>query len=304
MKNNDNKKISKGNVTGALSKVSNLAKKTAESMQKGVFALTDKTKESIQKHKIQKYRPLMPDEFKSERFNIPNIIVIVDDAVRRNITVCEGAMGWLEEHKGVEVLHLYDEFIAESGLTFIPFAQCDNVYCVDNFNRKQFVSTNYAFSKSNEEKLAELANIAHLLGAKTCSIEIVDEESQSSVSAFKANKKKGKSVSYDQMEKTSKFNKSTGKRVLNFNGNCTPVRPTLKWFSHDENVKGLIDMRCCCENNGIKSTVLELSGASASTRSKKTACAIDQILKVSGEASMESQVTKEHNCKLIVKIDF
>lgn len=97
--------------------------------------------------KIEKYNPLFPDEYHSENFKIPNVIAIVDDAVRRGIDVCEGAIGWRKTVNDVEILYLYDEWIEESNIQFIPVAKCDDVYCVDPFDRSKFIKSDYIFKK-------------------------------------------------------------------------------------------------------------------------------------------------------------
>ena len=99
----------------------------------------------------------------------------------------------------------------------------------------------------------------------------------------------------------SNSNKQSGKIISYFEGHDEPKAPSLKWFAHDDNIKGLIDMRF---NKAIKSTVLELKGASSATMSKKVACAIDNVMKISGKISMESNAVKEFSKILIYEIEF
>lgn len=79
---------------------------------------------------MKKYNPLFPEEYNSDDFHVPNIICIVDDAVRRDIDVCQGAIGWRENKKDTEVLFLYDEFVEKSGLKFVPAPVCDEIYYI------------------------------------------------------------------------------------------------------------------------------------------------------------------------------
>lgn len=302
MENKKTEKSAKMGLGGVLKKASDMAKKTAGGVQKGVSAIAAKTKQFYHDYQLEKYHPLTEDEFLSENFNLPNIIEVVDDAVRRGIAVCEGAIGWLEEHKGVEVLHLYDEYAKKCSLDFVPVLQCDNVYCVDNFDRTRFINTGCVFEKATEERMAELAHIAYALGAKKCGIEIMEEDSQSAHSEMHVSKS-SKTNSGEYQMSVSISNRMSGKRDLVFDGNNAPIEPTLKWFSHDDNIKGLIRMRCSGDN-AIKSTTVELCGASSATMSKKVACAVDQLLKISGKASMENRTMKEHRSKLVLKIEF
>ena len=96
-------------------------------------------------------------------------------------------------------------------------------------------------------------------------------------------------------------NKQSGKRVSYFEGHDDPKVPKLKWFAHDDNIKGLIEMRC---NKAIKSTVLELKGFSSATMSKTIACAIDNIMNIGGKMSMEKEAIKEYDKCLLFEIDF
>ena len=95
----------------------------------------------------------------------------------------------------------------------------------------------------------------------------------------------------------------SGKTTSYFAGTNAPQKPNLKWFAHDDNIKRLIEMRCS-DSNSIKSKVMELKGSSVATMSKKVACAIDSVMKVSGKISMEKKSVKEHNELLIYEVEF
>ena len=304
MKKDDQKKNPKEVFTNIWQKTSDISKKAADSVSKSAKDFAEYQKKKKEEDRIKKYNPLFPSDFKSEKFNLPNVIEIVDDAIRKNIDICEGAIGWTDKANEVEVFHLYDEWISESELQFVPVAKCDTVYCVDPFDRKKFIDANLIFSKSNEEKLAELENIAYLLGAKTCSIEIVEADSEIISKKATANLSiNGQKASASTSSSVGKSSQQSSKTISQFKGCNAPQRPTLKWFAYDENIKGLIEMRCS-DTNSIKSKSLELNGSYSATMSKKVACAIDKILKIKGSMSMEKQAVKEHSRKLIFEVDF
>ena len=94
----------------------------------------------------------------------------------------------------------------------------------------------------------------------------------------------------------------SGKVEIEFEGNVNCVEPELKWFSYDDNIKRLIEMRMS-NSNSIKSETLELSGASSATMSQKTAYAIDSAVG-GGGVSLSSQVEKENHSKFIYHIEF
>lgn len=301
MKKTDDTCEKRGLFSDVLKKTADMGKKAADGVQKGVKALSEQAQKNMMDQRMKKYNPLFPKEFKSKNFKLPNVIEIVDDAVRRDIDVCEGAIGWTDKIHDVEVLHLYDEWIEKSGIEFVPYAKCDEVYCVDSFDRKRFVNVNVAFSRTSEEKLAELVNIAYMLGAKSCSVEILEASTERSLSAIHANKKDTGNAHFEVGLKRE--TRQSGRSTTYFEGTQEPQRPALKWFSHDENILGLIEMRCS-GNNSVKSKILELNGVMSTTMSLKAACAIDAIKKLKGSMSMEKQAIKEHNSKLIFEIEF
>lgn len=284
-----------GTFSSVLKRVSDFGKKTAEETKK----IVDQTKENIHEQKAKKYLVVTDKDFKAKDFRIPSIIVIEEDGANREFVKEENAIGWIELHKEVSVLHLYTSFVKKSGITFIPTAQTTNVYCRDNFEYKKYINSSSVFGRATEEKLAELNDIAYCLGAKHCSIEMIEEDSASDTKSFTIALKGTKPGSMVEGSVSSK--KQSGKTVVDFEGHDDPQAPTLKWFMHDDNIKNLIKMRC---DKAIKSNVLELSGSASATMSKSLACAVDDVLKISGSLSMERQSVKEHNTKLIFEIEF
>ena len=167
--------------------------------------------------------------------------------------------------------------------------------------------TDFIFSKAHEEKIAELKHIAHCLGAKKCSIEI--NESRRGVSVQKRSASVGESVYGEDSQESTETNlrqsdsdSRNGKVEIEFEGNANCVEPELKWFSYDDNVKRLIEMRMS-KSNSIKSETLELSGASSATMSQKVAYAIDSVVG-GGGVSLSSEAERESQSKLIFHIEF
>ncbi|MDO5413965.1 MAG: hypothetical protein Q4F78_00745 [Bacillota bacterium] len=91
-------------VSGALNKATDIgksvaynaqsgAKELAENVQSTASDLAEKAKNDAYLRKLKKYNPLFPDKYNDASFDRPNLITIVDDAVRRDIDVCEGAIG-------------------------------------------------------------------------------------------------------------------------------------------------------------------------------------------------------------------
>lgn len=264
-----------------------------------------KNKEAL----IKKLNPLFPDDYRAVEFKLPNLIRIVDDAVRRGIDVCEGAIGWLTTEKGVEVLHLYDEAVEFSGLKFLPAATCDSIYYVDPHNRNHFISVDCYFSSMQESRLAELQHIAYSLGAKHYWVEMVEStyDKQNTFKSAIVNAKVA-NASGSEEQHTATTSKSMSVAEAVFSSGRKPVNPDLCWFSNDNNVLNLIKMRCSKNSqDDISTYTIELSSSNAATMSVSAAAKIDSALsslKVGANTSFSSNSEKEHNRKMYFKLEF
>lgn len=305
------KKKSQETVSNILQKTSDIGKKAVGVAQKSTRAISEKTQKESYLWRIKKYNPLFPEQYRSKDFHVPNIIMIVDDAVRRGIDVCEGSIGWIGKEKGVEVLYLYDEAIEVSGIKFIPAVTCDAIYYVDSFDRNRFIRIDCIFNKAHEERLAELKHIAYSLGAKSCSIQIIESKTEIQMEKKKSELDTNVSGAYGNYNEDTEHSfkgsdQRDGRIQVEFEGSDNPKRPKLKWFAYDENINKLIEMRCK-GNNSVKSETLELSGTSSSTMSQGTARTIDSVvgsMGVNGKATMETQAIKENRSKLRFCIEF
>ena len=302
-------------VSGFLQKTSDAGKKAIADVQAGAVALSEKSKQENYLRRMKKYNPVFLETYSSVEFVLPKMIVIRNDMERREIDVCEGAMGWMGKEGDMEILYLYDKDISASGVQFLPAATCDAVYFVDSFDPKRYIRTDCIFSKAHEERLAELKYVAHSLGAKSCTIEITESSTEIAVAKKKVGIGGGarlygaKVSSTESAEQNASQKSSTqrsGKITAEFEGSDKPKKPKLKWFANDDNIKRLIDMRCK-GNNGIKSETIQLAGTSSATMSQKTACAIDNAIgamKMKGSSTMESQAIRENHSSLIFYIEF
>ena len=292
---NNNQSKAKAMFSNAFKKVGDLGKKTVE----GAKSFAEQTQKNIHDKQAQKYTPVTQDDFNSADFQIPSIITIEENFTNKEFVDSENAIGWIEQHKDVPVLHMYVNFVDNSGLTFVPFAQKDDVYCVDKFKTDTYITAREVFGKATKEKLAELSNIAFILGAKSCSVEILEAESEINSGNLKLGIKGIGALGGGG--KNASSNKQSGKNITNFEGHDNPQVPDLKWFEHDDNIKWLIEMRC---KRAIKSNILELKGSSSATISKSIACAMDDVLGAKVNLSMENEALKEYDDILVFEIEF
>ena len=311
MKIDFDKKKSAEALSGLVKSTVDFSKKAAADAKVGIATIIEKSKADSYARRMKKYNPLFPEQYTSENFNLPNIVMIVDDAVRRGIDVCEGAIGWLSKESGVEILYLYDEAVVFSGIQFVPSANCDALYYVDSFDRNRFIRTDCIFSKAHEERMAELEHVAYSIGANKCTIEIYESASDTqtqnkSIKASENCEKVSSSEGLEQNFSQTGKSRNSGRIEVEFDGNGTPQRPTLKWFAHDNTIKQLVEM-CCSGTRTVKSKTLELSGSSSATMSQKAAYAIDSAIGkmgASGDISMDAQAAREHQSKLLFYVEF
>jgi len=198
-----------------------------------------KAKEMSIAAQLKYYNPLFPDVYESAAFTVPNMLMIVDDAVRKDVAVCEGAMGWLSNQGGIEVMHLYDEDINTSGLKFLPNPLCDAVYYVDPNHSDTYINIDSLFETFQQQKLAELARVAYCLGARHYSVEIIEEEKTSkkrsaqmeqsaNVKIVKANATVSDDASMTKKAKRRSFTEEI------YEEKRTPIKPELNWFKNDD----------------------------------------------------------------------
>lgn len=289
-----------------------VGQKSATAVQKSALDLSDKMKTAGYQSRLKKYNPLFPEVYHSDSFHIPNILMIVDDAVRRDIDVCVGAIGWIGKVSGTEVIYLYDEAIEESGLVFIPMAQCDAIYYVDPFDRKRFIRSDEIFSNAHEGQVAELRHIAEKLGAKRCSIEIKAEKKEFAKADRKVSVDEHRDFGGNAVEKfeqnyeNKSFDSQSGSIEVEFEGSNEPENPKLKWFAHNDSIKGLIEMRMLGKNSS-KSLVLHFTGMSNSAISQKAAYALDAAVSgmgVKGNSSISKKMEQESKKTIYFRIEF
>lgn len=289
--------------------VAKAAKDNAQLLAERAQVMAEVQREKNKEALIKKLNPLFPEDYRAMEFKLPNLIRIVDDAVRKGVEVCEGAIGWITKENGVEMLHLYDEAVEFSGIKFLPAATCDSIYYVDPHNRNNFISLDCYFSNMQESRLAELQHIAFSLGAKHYWVEMVEttyDNQDSSKSANVNAKVANASASEEQHKAISTKSMSVAEAV--FASGRKPVKPELCWFANDNNVLNLIKMRCSdATQDEITTYTIELSSSNASTMSVSTAAKVDSALhslKIGANTSFSKASEKEHNKKMFFKLEF
>jgi len=297
-------------------KAKKLGSKAVSGAKEGAKVVAEAAQDGRHKLRMSYYKPLFPEEYASPDFNLPKMIVIVDEDERKGIDVCEGSIGWSSKEAGLEVLHLYEEAVAASGLSFYPAPTCDSVYFMATFDKTRFINLVCLLDEVQKEKMSELAHIAHSLGAKRCQVQMYELNKTISMKSKKIGGKmafspKGKA----KIESTQSFDfsseRSSERKTLlsqTFEGNATPKRPKLHWYAHDNEIKRLIETRCAkTKLNKSKEYSIEISNSTSSTMSTKMASKIDAALGKLGASSnflFEGEVMNESRQRLVFEIEF
>ena len=304
----------KTDLTEKLKKAGGAIGNTASKVAGGVKSTKDDIADNIKNKKLaakqKKLNPLFPDEYRSPDFHIPNLIVIADDAVRRDEELCEGAIGWRNIVQDVEVLYLYDEFAPVSGLTFIPEIVCDSAYYVDPHDKKRFIRVDYLFEWSQREKLAELSNIAYCLGADRYSVELVDKRSKEvdDEENYGAAIGKGNKVSsaFGIKKREAYGTKSKSLASVEFTEVRDPVEPELCWFRNDKYIQELIKQRCE-QHIKMNNIDIKLSGNDYATISQSTSAKVDAAIAkigIKGKAEIQASSREEHAHIMVFHLEF
>lgn len=289
-----------------------VGKKASESVKENSQLLAQRVQDENQRLLLKKYNPLFPEVYHAEGFSRPELIVIADDADRKDVAVCQGAMGWISKEKGIEVLHLYDAAEKESGLHFIPPIANKNVYYMNPHNHDQYILLNSYFETIQQVKLAELQHIAYSLGAKKYSVEMQEtivEKQSAKQKAGASGKLAGIGLKKSSASMSSSVNTEVHRGILactEFGENATLEEPKLVWYADDNNVKNLVEMRLSGKSS-MKQYNFVLNNSSSMGMSVQKAAEIDATaskLSTGGNFDLESAAKKESQYKLIFHVEF
>lgn len=315
----------KRNISKVVDAASDKAKEFGESAAdvaiEGIKIAGQHAQRTQQEIKRKIYNPLFPEEYWAENFDCPKMVVIEDEDNRKGIDVCDGAIGWLSKAAGSEVLHLYEEFVPESGLIFFPFASCESIYYRNPNKDNRFINLSCYFETMQQDKMTELKNIAYCLGAKECRLESYESAKEAKIAKTK-HKGKGKAcipteagtvrVSAET-ELSGELNKTKAQEryVLfsqKFEGSDTPVEPTLDWYENDKEILSLIEMRLNGESvNQTKEYSVSIDSKLSLSMDVNLAAKLDRALDKLGVESnftLKGESLKETRTKLEFVIVF
>ena len=166
------------NINEAVAQAGEKSRQLVDTTKENAQKLHEKIQDENQKKLLKKLNPVFWDDYNADTFSMPYMIVITTDMDRRDIELCTGAIGWKSTQKDMEILHLYDKSVVETGLNFIPAPTKDSFYYVDDLDRSRYIKLDNYFDTMQEAMVAELAHIAFSLGAKSYAIDLEESASE------------------------------------------------------------------------------------------------------------------------------
>lgn len=299
--------------TAVVNKAQKNAVLVATEAQKAAAVAAEAAKQARTDLRVAYYKPVKPEDYRSPDFSLPNLIVISDADERKGIDVCKGAIGWLSTQKGVDVLHLYDEFVDQSGLIFYKFPQQGGIYYRDQVERNRFVDLSDYMNIAQSDRNTELKDIARKLGAKRCTLEMHEEKKLVISANGKANSgaTAPKHVKADCGGKANlHFTTNSDSTTLleqTFEGSAEPQRPKLHWFAQDKEILSLIDGRFQESGARITSYHAHWNKGVMATFNLAAAEKLDAALKdlkVTQNFSIAGEVQREQRCSFDFYVEF
>ena len=297
-----------------------VAKGAAGMAVAGAKAVVDVAQKGIENLNEFIYKPVFPDEYNSPDYKIPKMIVIKDEASRKGIDVCKGAIGWADKIGELEALCMYDDWAKTCGLSFMPTLTLDTAYYVHPFDSSKYVRVEDYITTMKKDMNAELADVAYCLGAKSCKIERTEKKSKS-FHVKGHNKNSGSApllvdgvpvqASLEDKEKAS-FEYTDGSEwhesfQQTFAGEAKASAPELRWYKDDSSINQLIKTRCSEGMNVSKTYRYEITNTYSSCVGMGLAKKLDGALaaiKIGQKGKLQSDLKKDSKMEYVYEVNF
>lgn len=297
----------------AAEKAKDIGGRTAELASNAAQNVAEGAANELAKARIRFYQPLSRTEFEAPDFDIPKLIIVEDNGSRENIDVMKGAIGWTSKDAGVTVLHLYEREVERSGIQFYPYAESWSVYYVDKFGTR-YVNIDKFFDIMQDERRAELFEIAYSLGAKKCTIETYEYAKKVKVGEGRRTRKVKPevddvdiscSVTGEISTEALKVVERKSVATQSFKGSDTPVEPKLKWYADNAEITQLVRARCDKDSdNKIHEYHKVIKNSSCAGMTANAAAKVNAVLeKLDAEANIDIKGEYKNEQRRFFKID-
>lgn len=291
--------------------VQNLASSTVDTIKEGSGKLNDQFQIAKMNADRARLKPVFKEDLEKVDFKYPNIIRVVEyDKQHMENVVCKGAIGFLDIINDAKVLNIYKNNISDFTLQIYP-SVAETIYYLSPFAERFYVDLNEYFNYQKMQRVDELNQIAYALGAKYFKVTVMEEKksfiTKSAKASLKANAV-GDKVKSDA-SKNNSSSEFTALRIeseMNLGGNDNPRKPELKYFSRENDIISLINMRVDADNH-LKSKTFQLKYNCSTIIQEKEAAQIDAVLKkfkIGGNISISSEVEQENRMTFEYTIEF
>ena len=273
---------------------------TFETIKEGGDQLSKKMYEAKIEFEKKRLRPIYKETFLEENYKYPDMIRVVEyDKQHMESEACVGAVGFMDNVDGAEILNIYKRNADLLKIRLFPYTH-ETIYYPSAGSKNLYVDLGEYFEYEEKQRIAELEHIAYKLGANYFKVTIMEEKKSFVKKSEKASldvklfplKGKGK---YDSERSNTKYEVVKSGSELYMDGNNKPSEPELNYFSQDGDIINLIKMRKNTDNHIISKT-LHVKYDSSSTIKGKRVAQLDATLKkykIGGNASINSEVEEE-----------
>lgn len=259
----------------------------------------------------EKLKPVFKEDLLMEDFRYPNIIRVVEyDKQHMENIVCKGSIGYFDVVNEAKVLNIYKNNINDFAVQLHPKV-AESLYYISPFTEAYYVDLEEYFNYQKMQRVDELNQIAYALGAKYFKVTVMEEKKSFISKAGKAGMKAnvmGEKIKADGSFKKS-ANELTALRIeseMNLGGNNNPTKPVLKYFSKENDIISLVNMRVDTDNY-LRSKTFQLRYNSSTIIKEKEAAQIDAVIKkfkLNGNMSISSEVEQENRMTFEYYIEF
>lgn len=297
---------------------------TAGKTLKSAQSIINKTSDNIAQDRIRKQEEKNQSRIRKNReknnpifkdtipHSLPKMVNIVDYDKRLEDEGCENAIAFKDNKNDLEILTMCKNGVSNfDEIAFLPDNRpASTVYYVHPIDTNQYIEISKYFSYLEEQKVAELEQIAQDLGAKHFMVRIMRQKTSnvSKSNSLSANLKMGRDkakVSVETEDSNKSF-ESIGIASESTWPGKDPKEPKLKFWANNESIKNLIKQRLSDENR-LQTKIFRLAYNNSTGIKEKDAAKIDGALKGLGfGASGKIQKTTQEEAKKIFEytIDF
>ncbi len=287
--------------------ISAIADSVSESVKSSAQALKESAEEKSRQLELKRLQPIFIETIEAAEFCMPKFIRITErDKKYSSSEVCQGAIGYYTDHKGLKVVNIFSDSIDPFALSFYP-DKGSEFYYVDPTDRDRYIALDDYFGYLKIVRINELQIIAQSLGAKHFKVTYKEEQNSFTQKKSKGNIKSTGISSGDAEHSFSDQKYSTVEIAAesDYPGH-EPVMPELKYMQKDPSIKTLVAMRMD-ESSPLSHQKFMLKMSNSSGIKESDAIKIDTVLKglkLNGNISVASEAKNESKRYLEYEIDF